>query len=255
MSTSRTIVISGCASGLGAATRRQAEKDGMKVIGIDLRDAEIIADLGTAPGRAEAVARAVELCGGALDGLVGYAGVGPITDPPALLARVNFFGQMALLDGLRESLKAGDQPAAVAVGSVAATVAPYDEEGVAAMLDGDEERAAALIGTATGLGYSTSKMAVARAARRRSVEWIKDGIRLNVIAPGNSLTPLTQAALDDPEIGPLMRGLPVPFGRWAENEEIADVALWLLGNGSRYLVGSWIAVDGGTDALARPDSF
>jgi NAD(P)-dependent dehydrogenase (short-subunit alcohol dehydrogenase family) len=52
-----------------------------------------------------------------------------------------------------------------------------------------------------------------------------------------------------------MRGLPVPFGRWAENEEIADVALWLLGHGSRYLVGSWIAVDGGTDALARPDSF
>ena len=99
---------------------------------------------------------------------------------------------------------------------------------------------------ATGLGYSTSKMAVARAACWRAVEWIKDGIRLNVIAPGNSLTPLTQAALDDPEIGPLMRGLPVPFGRWAENEEIADVALWLLGHGSRYLVGSWIAVDGGT---------
>ena len=93
-------------------------------------------------------------------------------------------------------------------------------------------------------------MAVARAARRRSVEWIKDGIRLNVLAPGNSLTPLTQAALDDPEIGPLMRGLPVPFGRWAENEEIADVALWLLGHGSRYLVGSWIAVDGGTDAAS-----
>ena len=140
MSTTRTIVIGGCASGLGAATRRQAEKDGMKVIGIDLRDAEIIADLGTAQGREEAVARAVELCGGSLDGLVGYAGVGPITDPPALLARVNFFGQMALLDGLRESLKSGDQPAAVAVGSVAATVAPYDEEGVAAMLDGDEDR-------------------------------------------------------------------------------------------------------------------
>ena len=47
MSTTRTIVISGCASGLGAATRRQAEKDGMKVIGVDLRDAEVIADLGT----------------------------------------------------------------------------------------------------------------------------------------------------------------------------------------------------------------
>lgn len=52
-----------------------------------------------------------------------------------------------------------------------------------------------------------------------------------------------------------MRGVPVPFGRWAENDEIADVALWLLGPGSRYLVGSFVAVDGGTDAVVRPDSF
>lgn len=252
---SRTVVVSGSASGLGAATRTKLEQQGDRVIGVDLRDAEVVADLATPEGRSQAVAEATRACGGRLDGLVGYAGVGPTFDPPTHLATVNFFGQMALLDGLRPALQAGDSPAAVAVGSVAATVAPYDEAGVAAMLGGDEARAVELIGTAPGVGYSTSKMAVARAARRRSVEWIADGIRLNVLAPGNSLTPLTQAALDDPEIGPLMRDLPVPFGRWADNDEIADVAVWLLGPGSRYLVGSWIAVDGGTDALARPDSF
>jgi NAD(P)-dependent dehydrogenase (short-subunit alcohol dehydrogenase family) len=175
--------------------------------------------------------------------------------PASLLATVNFFGQMALLDGLRPALARGDHPAAVAVGSVAATVAPYDEGCVEAMLAGDEDRASELVEAAPDVGYSTSKMAVARAARRRATMWIAEGVRLNVLAPGNSLTPLTQAALDDPELGPVMRGVPVPFGRWAENDEIADVALWLLGPGSRYLVGSFVTVDGGTDAVVRPDSF
>jgi len=251
----RTVVVSGSASGLGAATRRALEAQGDRVVGIDLREADILVDLSTAEGRAEAVAKATEACGGRLDGLAPFAGVGPTIDPSSHLSTVNYFGQMALLDGLRPALRAGDHPAAVAVGSVAPTVSPFDEAGVQAMLDGDEALATRLVVENVGLGYATSKMAVARAARRRSVEWITEGIRLNVIAPGNSLTPLTQAALDDPVIGPLMRELPVPFGRWAENEEVADVALWLLGQGSRYLVGSWVSVDGGTDALARPDSF
>ncbi|HEY2564717.1 MAG TPA: SDR family oxidoreductase [Acidimicrobiales bacterium] len=251
----RTIVVSGSASGLGAATRVKIEKQGDRVIGVDLRDAEVLADLSTVQGRQQAVADATTACGGRLDGLVGYAGVGPTMKPASLLATVNFFGQMALLDGLRPALARGDHPAAVAVGSVAATVAPYDEGCVEAMLAGDEDRASELVEAAPDVGYATSKMAVARAARRRATMWIAEGVRLNILAPGNSLTPLTQAALDDPELGPVMRGVPVPFGRWAENDEIADVALWLLGPGSRYLVGSFVTVDGGTDAVVRHDSF
>lgn len=251
----RTVLVTGCASGLGAATRQRLEQQGDRVIGVDLRDAEILADLSTPAGRELAVTEATEACQGRLDGLIGFAGVGPTADPPSLLSSVNYFGQMGVLDGLRPALRAGQNPAAVAVGSVAATVAPYHQPAVEAMLAGDEPFATRLLEEEIPLGYATSKMAVARGARRRSVDWIRDGIRLNILAPGNSLTPLTQAALDDPFVGPLMRQLPVPFGRWAENDEIADVAVWLLGEGSRYLVGSWVAVDGGTDALARPECF
>jgi NAD(P)-dependent dehydrogenase (short-subunit alcohol dehydrogenase family) len=251
----RTVVVTGCASGLGAATRRRLEEQGDRVIGVDLRDAEVLADLSTPAGRDLAVAKATEAGQGRLDGVIGFAGVGPTAEPPSLLSSVNYFGQMAVLDGLRPALRAGRNSAAVAVGSVAATVSPYDRAAVEAMLAGDEPLATRLVQGAIPLAYATSKMAVARAARRRSVDWIREGIRLNILAPGNSLTPLTQAALDDPVIGPLMRQLPVPFGRWAENDEIADVAVWLLGEDSRYLVGSWVAVDGGTDALARPECF
>ena len=51
----RTIAISGSASGIGAATRAMLEAAGDTVIGIDLRDAEVTADLSTDGGRANAV--------------------------------------------------------------------------------------------------------------------------------------------------------------------------------------------------------
>ena len=65
MSTTRTTVVTGSASGMGAATRELLEADGQRVIGVDLRDAEVVADLATPEGRAAAVAEVTELAGGA----------------------------------------------------------------------------------------------------------------------------------------------------------------------------------------------
>ena len=65
-----TIAISGSASGIGAATRKMLEADGHTVIGLDLRDAEVTADLSTHEGRDTAVAAVLDACDGVLDGLV-----------------------------------------------------------------------------------------------------------------------------------------------------------------------------------------
>ena len=51
-----TIPISGCATGIGAATRKRLEADGHRIVGIDLREVEVPADLATAEGRAAAIA-------------------------------------------------------------------------------------------------------------------------------------------------------------------------------------------------------
>ena len=71
----RTIVITGSAGGIGAATRARLEKEGHRVIGVDVRDAEVIADLSTPAGRAAMVDAVGAACDGMLDGLVAGAGI------------------------------------------------------------------------------------------------------------------------------------------------------------------------------------
>lgn len=249
-----TIALTGSASGIGAATRAALEQDGHRVIGVDLRDAEVVADLGTATGRDTAVAAVLDACDGRLDGYAGFAGAPPTVDPPSVLVGVSYFGSIAMLEGLRDALTRGERPSAVAISSCAATVAPVDDELVEACLKGDEAAASALA-TDGGVAYSSVKLALARWVRRQSPDWAAAGVRLNALAPGNTHTPLTQAALDDEKLGPLMREVPMPVGHWAEPREIAAAARWLLGPEASFVVGSVLFVDGGTDALVRPDTF
>ena len=78
----RTIAITGSGSGMGAALAARLEAAGDRVIGIDVKNAEVEADLGTAEGRASAIERVSELSGGTLDGLVTLAGLaGPARTP------------------------------------------------------------------------------------------------------------------------------------------------------------------------------
>jgi NAD(P)-dependent dehydrogenase (short-subunit alcohol dehydrogenase family) len=89
----RTIVVTGSASGMGKATVARLTADGARVIGIDLHDAEIVADLSTPDGRARAVEAVGAAAGQSIDGLVTWAGVAGLTDiPGSLLASVNYFG-------------------------------------------------------------------------------------------------------------------------------------------------------------------
>ena len=92
--------ISGSASGIGAATRARLERAGHAVVGIDLHNAEIIADLSTPQGRAAAVEAVLDRSQGHLDGLLTAAGVGPPFSAEKMVS-INWFGTEALLRGLR----------------------------------------------------------------------------------------------------------------------------------------------------------
>src|SRR3954452_23305708 len=138
----KTIVVTGSASGMGAATKKRLESDGHEVIGIDVRDATATFDLGTADGRTNAVEAIYQYADGAIDGLVTFAGLaGTSTRPGSTVVSVNYFGTVSLLEGLQPALEAarGKQPAAVAISSNSSTVQPgLPSTLVEACLDGDE---------------------------------------------------------------------------------------------------------------------
>lgn len=249
------IAVTGSASGIGAAVRSQLEASGHEVIGVDLANAEVTADLMTASGRADAVAEVTEAANGVLDGLVTCAGIGA-ADAESKIVALNYFGSIEVLAGLRPALAAADAPAAVAISSNSITTMPMIPDAlVSACLNGDEAAALEVADQHPGYGYSGSKMSVARWIRRQAVtaEWAGAGITLNAVAPGATMTPLLQVTLDDPTTADAVRAFPVPMGDFAEPSDIAPLVVFLLGAQARFICGSVMFVDGGSDAVIRPD--
>lgn len=253
-----TVVITGSASGLGAAVRARLEADGHRVVGVDLAEAEVEADLSTAAGRSAAMNDVLSRTGAVLDGLVVCAGLGPHVRPVSRLVSVNYYGAVEVLDGLRPALAAGERPAAVAVSSNSIGLTPLPDAAlVDQLLEGAEARAAA---TADELDdgaavYAMTKIALARAVRRRSLAWGRAGVRLNAVAPGPFETSMLAGTLEDPVLGPLVDALPIPLERRGDPAEIAGVVAFLLGPDAAYVHGSILFADGGTDALARPEAL
>ncbi|MEN8183866.1 MAG: SDR family oxidoreductase [Myxococcota bacterium] len=252
------VALSGAASGIGAALRARLEKGGDEVFGIDIRDADAIADLSTATGRRSAIDAVDQRFGGALDRLVLCAGLGGHVEDHARVASLNYFGAVELLDGLLPRLAGGRDPAAVVIASNSAQLSPEIERWplVEALLEGDEGNAREVANASSGqVVYIASKNALGRAVRRRAKAWGEAGVRLNAVAPGTTRTPLLDAGLAEPGAGQAIRSFPVPLGRWAEPDEIASVIAFLLGTEARFVHGSVWYVDGGSDAMTRPDRF
>lgn len=252
----KTAVITGSASGIGGCVKVRLESTGYRVIGIDLKDADISADLATEEGRTTAVSQALKASDGSIDILVLAAGLGGHLDDGQLVAKVNYFGAVALLDGLKDAL-ASTKGRCVVISSNSAQMG-IDPESVIAksLLDGKEDEAMGIIGELpAAVTYGISKHALARAMRRRAAEWGALGIQLNAIAPGQTETPLFRGAVEHPTIGQAVTSIPIPMMRVAAADEIAGVIEFMLSDAAAYMHGSVIYVDGGTDAQLRPDAF
>lgn len=141
----RTIVVTGSASGIGAATRKRLVGQGERVIGVDIRDADVQADLSSASGRRDAIARVEALCGGVLDGLVPCAGLMGLPGRPGrVLAELNYYGTIEFLEAARPWLARGTNAAAVAISSNSTTTMPgLPIELTRLLLDGDPSEAIA----------------------------------------------------------------------------------------------------------------
>lgn len=251
----RTIVVTGATTGIGAALRERLQAAGDTVINVDIRHADIEADLTTPAGRDAALAAIRQRCPQGIQGFVPCAGLGPQHESLSRIVSLNFFAARVMTDALLPLLQQG-KGHAVLVASNSASLPGMDPELVKAMLDNDEAAACARVEQLDGFqAYGGSKHALVRWMRKVAPEWAKQGVRLNAVAPGTTQTPLLQAGLDHPVWGEAIRNFPVPLGGFADPAQIASALAFFLGDEASFCAGSVLFVDGATDALMRPDQF
>jgi NAD(P)-dependent dehydrogenase (short-subunit alcohol dehydrogenase family) len=256
-----TTVVTGAASGIGAAVSRRLLDSGKQVIGVDRHDATIIADLADPKERIRALGEIRALSDGVIDGVVTFAGVGPTGRLPSELIATNYFGTVELLNGLRPLLARGTTASALVASSNTVTCHPNHVPGelIALCLDDDEERACRRADESYSaiVTYPATKIALSRWVRMHAVEaaWIGADIRLNAIAPGMVDTPMVAERRTDPALAAGTDMSLIPAGRPGRPEEIAAFVEFLLGPDARYFCGSVLFCDGGTDAQLNGARF
>lgn len=247
---SKTLLITGGASGIGAETARRGGARGYKVaINYRSRDAQaraVVADIEAAGGRAIALpgdmAREadiirlfddVEHAFGPITHLVNSAGMDPsrsrideyerevITN----LFTVNVIGLMLCCREATRRMStrhSGKGGAIVNVSSMAATL-------------GGRRGASA---------YAATKGAVDAFTKGFAREVAAEGIRVNAIRPGPVLTEMTEGRLSDPGVLAAVAAS-LPIQRIGEAHEIAEAILWLLSDEASFITGAMLDASGG----------
>jgi NAD(P)-dependent dehydrogenase (short-subunit alcohol dehydrogenase family) len=244
--TGKVALITGAASGMGAATAREFSAAGGQVIIVDRNGdlaAQVAAEIKAGPPLVgsvgdstfcqEAVKTTLERHG-RLDVLVNAAGI--IVRADALhtsdeqwqrILNVNVSGVFFMSRAAVAVMKQQCKGAIVNFGSI------WGEVG------------------ATGVvAYCASKGAVHQITRAMALDHVKDGIRINAVCPGEVNTPMLQSERSEPVTPELLARLAasVPLGRLAEPVEIAHVVLFLASDNASYITGAMINVDAGYTA-------
>lgn len=257
--TGRTYVVTGADSGIGAEVARALEGAGARVVRCGVESGiDVHADLGTEEGRTTLVDGVAAHAPDGIDGLALVAGVGV---PAPSTVSINYFGTIAVLNGLRSLLLGSTAPRVVVVSS-ASSLSAGDGDLVAAALRDDETAAviAAQRAVSRGRGnviYRSTKIALNRWVRRNAgrEEWAGSGIPLNVVAPGIVETETARRTMltDSAQVEVLSTALPQPLGFPGSVQSIVDVIGWTVSAENSFMVGQILFVDGGADAILRSD--
>ena len=243
--TDTVAIVTGGASGMGAACARELASRGAAVVIVDL-NAELaqavaseihgdfhVGDVGDSTF-CDAVVDATVDAHGAVHVVANAAGVivraSGVTTTDAewdQVMRVNVNGTFYMCRSAIRSMLSSGGGAIVNFGSIW----------------GD-------LGSAGVAAYCASKGAVHNLTRALALDHAADGIRINAVCPGEVNTPMLSTARDEPVTQELLDRLAnsVPMGRLAEPEEIARVVAFLASDQASYMTGSMVNVDAGYGA-------
>jgi NAD(P)-dependent dehydrogenase (short-subunit alcohol dehydrogenase family) len=238
----RTALVTGGASGIGAATCRRLAAEGARVAVTDMNAAgagDVAAEINGMPYEldvrdghaiAAAVAAATEELG-PIDILVNNAGVNIRGASESLseadwdtVIDTNVKGPFLLARALGPRMAARGWGRIINLGSILS-----------------------VIGIAGRAPYGASKAAIANLTRVLALEWATHGVTVNAICPGPFGTEMNRPLMNDPEKYAAFVAK-IPMGRWGELTEIAGAVVFLASDASSFVTGSLLFVDGGWTA-------
>jgi NAD(P)-dependent dehydrogenase (short-subunit alcohol dehydrogenase family) len=217
-----TALVTGAAGGIGTALLTAFRAAGYQTTGVDRVAADGVVALDVTDAAAvTAFAASLD----ALDVLVNAAGVLRLQreydlSEFARVVEINLTGTMRMAVACRAAL-------AKARGAIVNIASMH-----------------ALFGAPLSPAYAASKAGVVQLTKSLAVAWAEDGIRVNAIAPGWIETPMTVPARSDVDRNRAIMDR-TPLGRWGTPGDLVGPALFLAGDGARFITGAVLPVDGG----------
>lgn len=252
-SNARVYVVTGADSGLGKAVADILAAEARVITCGVGEEVDVRADLATVDGRTRLLAEVDARSGGRVDGVVAAAGIGA---PRVETVALNYFGTIAVLEGLGPLLARSSAPAAAVVSS-SSTLNRGSGALVRACLRGQESRALDVAGRLVrgrrgSQIYRSSKIALNHWIRSAAVraEWAGRGVVLNAVAPGIIGTEVVMRTWErDRRL--LETALPQPMGAPGPVAPVAALLAHAVSPENRFMTGQVVYCDGGTDALVR----
>ena len=244
--TGKVAVVTGAASGIGAATARRLAEEGAHVVVADLADDAgravasevdglwVRVDV-TSSEQVQTLYATAAAEFGHVDVLVNNAGISPPDDDSILETELDAWRrvQEVNLTSVYLCCKHGIPHLLAAGGGSVVNTASF----------------VALMGAATSqISYTASKGGVLAMSRELGVQFARQGVRVNALCPGPVDTPLLRELFAaDPERA-ARRLVHVPMGRFADPTEIAAAIAFLASDDSSFITASTFLVDGGITA-------